>query len=439
MSRKIPKISGIKLVRYIYPLLSKPLDTLESIILKKGGVVEFNAGKYQQLFLIADEEVIKQMLKTNKENYKRSPVIKALKPLLGNGIFISETDTWSIQRQFLKPAFHDKLIREYEKEIMSETNALVDKWSNVKSPHNIEPDIERLMLSLLIKTQFCKSLELDIKRIIKAHNKILIQTSIKNQKLDFFKNQVRKAVTLKPKYKAPTKHQKYLQTIADSIIEHGKAHLDDCSYWLRGMIEGEFSQQEIRDMILNFIFAGYDTTASALSWTLYALSKNQREQSIAKTEAKKTTINFASLSKLNYIKKVVQESMRLYPPVWSIHRKSEVADIACGYTFSEDSYFMISPYLVHRNPSMWQNPEDFNPERFSLENMRGKAFSYIPFGQGERVCIGQSLAIMELQLIVGTLLKKFTFSYSKTKKPTIVPGIIMKSKSGIELDIRKDF
>jgi cytochrome P450 len=424
------------LVKLVYPLLKRPLPTLAKVVDKYGSMVEFNGGKYQQLFLVSDPEAVKYILKTNKDNFKRSPVIKALKPLLGDGIFISEGTTWKDQRQALKPAFHDSVIAQFEAVILEETQLLIETWSNRPHPIDIEEDIELLMLKILIKTQFCSSVKLDVEEIQRAHLEVLEKTSIRNQKVGFYVNKLRKSVGLSSKKKRTNTAVAYLDVVAKKIITHGQNHMEECSYWLRAMLEANVNENEIRDQILNFIFAGYDTTASALSWALYSLSTHNNEQTKCRKEGSIVPVEFKNIGQLKYTKNCIQESLRLYPPVWSIHRQSTEPDTIADHDFKAQSYFMICLYTMHRDKNVWEHPDVFDPNRFNGDGLRGKAFQYLPFGQGERVCIGQSLAILEMQLIIGKLLQAFEFDYNESKPPEIVPGIIMKSKAGIWLNVK---
>jgi cytochrome P450 len=437
MSTKKPnKISGLRLVKWFVLLLREPLRSLQKVVATKGKVVEFNGGKYQKLYFVSDPEYVKHILKTNKDNFKRSPVIKALQPLLGNGIFISEDQTWQEQRNLLKPAFHDKVIQQFEDIILQECDRLILDWKYSEQSIDIEKDIEKLMLRILFETQFCKGIKVDYKEIQRAHLDVLEQTSIRNQKVTFYKNRIRKRFGFATRSKAPSTAILYLHAVAKHVIAFGQNNRESCSYWLNDMFELGISEKEITDQILNFIFAGYDTTASALSWSLYCLATNPNEQDKCRIEARSTDIRFSYLSSLSFIKKCVQESMRLYPPVWSIHRQSVAEDTISGIEYPAASYFMICAYTLQRDPDYWEDADNFQPERFAPENNRGNAFQYIPFGQGERVCIGQSLAVMEAQLILAKLLTAVSFSYSKRNAPKIVPGIIMKSVGGIRLDMQ---
>lgn len=423
----IPKISGLRLLRYVTPLLKQPLETLQNITNKFGNVVEFNAGKYQQLYFVSDERFVKHILKTNKQNYRRSPVIKALSPLLGNGIFISEDEKWKSQQQTIKPGFHEKIIAEFAQLVNQKTEELIQTWNKEHGLFNIETSIERCMLDILVQSQFCSGLQLDLDKIIQAHKQILDSTNIKNQKLHFFANRARKAVGIRTKA-MQVLGITYLNKVAEDIIAYSKNHPEQCGYWMKTMIENNQPDEDIKDMVLNFLFAGYDTTASALSWSLFLLAKHPEIQ-------KKVRKNSEENSDV-YIKQVVQECLRLYPPVWSIHRQSVEDDVIEGISFPANSYFMICSHTLHRDPIIWSNPNSFNPERFTPDLLKGKAFQYIPFGQGERLCTGKPLALMQLHQMITQIVKSVDLYYEGKSDPVVDPGIIIKSKNGISLEVK---
>jgi cytochrome P450 len=434
-TKAIPKISGLRLLRNVPPLLHDPLNNLAQMVEKYGGLIEYNAGKYQQLFFVSDADIAQHILKTNKTNYRRSPVIKALKPLLGNGIFIAEDENWKQLSKQMRPAFHEQMIRDYERIVREEANDLYGRWSRLNQPVTIERDVELLLLRILIRTLLVDGLELDYEELIDAHGKVLEDTSIKVQKLDFFKNKLRKSAGVKPKSKRDLKSVQKLKSFARGIIEYGKTHRDKCGSVLGLMLDANSDDQLLEDQVLNLLFAGYDTTASGLSWTLYALATNTSEQEKLRLESQHFDDTYASLNKLPYTKMFVQEALRLYPPVWSIHRQSLEEDEMAGHRFASGSYFMICAYTMHRDPAVWEKPNTFYPEHFEPSKLKGKAFQYIPFGQGERVCIGKPMAMMELQYLTAYMAKRLKFSYHDNKPPMITPGIIIKSKDGIKLNI----
>jgi cytochrome P450 len=172
------------------------------------------------------------------------------------------------------------------------------------------------------------------------------------------------------------------------------------------------SDQQLRDEVLTFLFAGYETTASALMWTWYALSqypsveKRLREELAAALDGRIPT--FEDLRSLPYSRMVLEESMRLYPPGWGFERCAIGDDEIGGYHIPTGSLLFLCPYVTHRHPAFWDTPEEFDPERFTSERSAGRPrYAYFPFGGGPRQCIGNEFAMMECQLVVAMVAQRY--------------------------------
>ncbi len=413
------RIAGLRLLSLVPSLMTNPLETLTMLSQKHGHVLAFDAGKYQRIHVVSHPDIVKHLLKTNAANYLRSPVIRDLKPLLGNGIFIAEGQDWSEQHKMLKPALHEQHIADYLLIVEEEVKSTLILFEQKKSVE-IEPHIEELMLNILMKTMFGITEGYDANRIIRSHKAVLRNAGIEQQKLAYFKRKIF-GKRLGSKRKA-TSELNYLYSVADFVATSADKERTP----LIGYMQNS-SEEEKKDMILNLLFAGYDTTASALSWTLYCLAKHPEWQ--------EKILNESSEQNIISLKMVIQEAMRLYPPVWSIHRKSTERDQILGWDIDINSFLMIDINSLHRNPSVWKKPEEFYPEHFSDENLKGKAFSYIPFGQGQRMCIGKPLANRELELIIPLIISQFALKLSAgQQKLRVKPDIITKSKKGIKLE-----
>lgn len=425
----IHQIGPLPFIGLVGGLFRDPLTTLVDLTNSRGGLIKFNLGKHQQLHLVSDPDVIKHILKTNKTNYKRSPVIKALKPLLGDGIFISEDDLWASQNRNIKPHFHEKVVRDFETQM--QTN-----YRNMK-PGNEVVEIEswakRFFLTLLLKTQFNSELDLDVKAIIKAHEEVLEITNIKNQKLNDFRNTFRRRVCLSKKYLNVNDAVRELREYSKKIVKFCQSNQTTNSHLMQDYIDRGGDDNALIDLVTNLIFAGYDTTASGLTWLVTVLGGDSVSRQRLR-ESLQGEVRFTTLKDFPQLKSAVQEGLRLYPPVWSIHRQAIDNDQIEDFLITKGDYFMICPYTLHRRESLWENPNKFDINRF-INPTPGKAFEYIPFGQGERICIGQQLALMELQWVAGNLVQDYEFKSKKQlSAKDIVPGIIMKSKTGIDID-----
>lgn len=172
------------------------------------------------------------------------------------------------------------------------------------------------------------------------------------------------------------------------------------------------SDKQLRDEVATFFGAGHETTATALTWTLYLLSRHPRVERKLQEEADRVLgdgeATFADVEALSFTRMVVQESMRLFPPVFSIQRVPLEDDEVGGHRVPAGSLVTISPYLTHRNPRLWPDPLRFDPERFCSDRATERhAFAYIPFSGGPRACIGAGFAMMEACLVLATIARAY--------------------------------
>jgi cytochrome P450 len=182
---------------------------------------------------------------------------------------------------------------------------------------------------------------------------------------------------------------------------------------------GGMTAQEVRDQVITIFLAGHETTAMAMTWTWFLLSQHPAEE--AKLHAELDAVlggrvpNHDDLSKLTYTRMVVEESMRIYPPVHTMARQAKADDILVGRRIPKGSTVMIVPWLLHRHVKLWENPGRFDPERFSQERSSTRArFSYLPFGGGKRICIGAAFALAEATILLATLAQRYSLR--------VVPG-----------------
>jgi cytochrome P450 len=179
------------------------------------------------------------------------------------------------------------------------------------------------------------------------------------------------------------------------------------------------TNREVRDEVMALLTAGHETTANVLTWTWYLLSRHPavaervRAESVEALDGAPPTA--ASLARLEYTGMVLDEVMRLYPPIWLLARTPLEDDVVCGHAVRRASLVLASPFVIHRRPRLWENPEGFDPERFAPGRPDGRpAFGYLPFGGGPRVCVGRSLALLELRLVVAMV--------ARTYELDLVPG-----------------
>jgi cytochrome P450 len=203
--------------------------------------------------------------------------------------------------------------------------------------------------------------------------------------------------------------------------------------------EGMTSKQ-LRDEVMTLVLAGFETTSNALSWTLYLLTKHPLVAKKVEEEATRVLggriATFEDLPRLEYTERVLQESMRLYPPAWCFERAALEADEVGGYSIPAGTTIAVCPYALHRNPAYWENPEAFDPDRFLPERSEARSrFAYLPFGDGPRICIGKSFAMMETKIVLAMMAGAFHLEFAGEDHVELDPGITLRPKNGMPMTL----
>jgi cytochrome P450 len=205
---------------------------------------------------------------------------------------------------------------------------------------------------------------------------------------------------------------------------------------------GGMTPKEVRDQVVTIFMAGHETTSQALSWTWYLLS--QHPEAEAKLHDELTTVlegrtpRYEDIAELRYTRMVIEESMRLYPPAHTFGRQPIAADEILGHRIPAGAEVLIMPWLLHRKPSLWENPDRFEPERFSPERAAARPrFAYIPFGAGPRICIGAAFAMAEAMLILATIAQRYRL-HLKPGHPVEPQGLItLRPRYGLQMQLER--
>ncbi len=392
------------------------LKFLSDLTSQFGDVVRFRMGP-KILHLINHPEYIKYVLEDNHKNYHKGIGLAQAKPLLGEGLLTSEGKIWENQRRLVQPAFHRQQIADFVTVINDATLSTLNGWKNHTDRGqslDVAEEMMHLTLSILCRTLFSTDIAAQSKTIYEALRVVLeyaihSMTSLFNLPESFptpRNRNFRKALCQLDKF------------VYDLINErrYGNNKTDDLLSILLLATDQEtnnrMSEKQLRDQVLTILLAGHETTANLLAWIWYLLSRNSMVEHQLNMEVTEVlngrTPTFHDLYQLKYTKMVIEESMRLYPPVWLIPRKAIGQDEIGGYYIPEGSEVLISPYTMHRHPNFWENPDEFDPKRFTSEQLADRPrYTYFPFGGGSRYCIGSSFAMMETQLVIAMIVQKY--------------------------------
>lgn len=381
---------------------------------KLGDTFSVKIGITKHLMLSRDNEVTEYILQKNNKNYYKSNIQTVyLSKYLGKGLLTSDGDFWLKQRRLIQPAFHkqkmNQLVVNMEQIIDSQLNKLVEE-----KPVDIFPVMSQLAYNVVAKSLFqlsTSSVTLNrIKFIIDEVQQFLIKEVRLPHKGWWFSlsGQTKKHLLLSLEN----------NNIIKEIIEERLASNVQVNDLLNMLLETRYedtgegmSVTQLIDEIKILFVAGYETTANALTFTLYLLANHPDVQQkvweeIAKIESQEgETVD--KLQKMTYINAVLNESMRLYPPAWIVDRQNVTDDTITSYHIKKGTLIGISLYELHRNPKYWNNPDEFNPERFLDEEKKHSMQYFYPFGAGPRMCIGTGFAVYELCLTLFNIVKKY--------------------------------
>ncbi len=384
-------------------------------------------------YLINSPEAIKHIFITNESNYtKEGSSFKRAKSALGCGLLTNSGAEWKASRDATQSQFHYKHLTPYLPAIAEKTTEFLDSWEErANTTVDLVHEMSTLVFEISAMTLFGADVHKEVNAtipMIRFMNDRLIKTLFINTKLPL------------PKYRRYHRYYNILNNLMVQMLCEPHPYAADLkpaldAFWYTpGLDEAE--KQRRLDEAKNFMIAGHETTAAALSWTLYLLAKNPdcyaQLQHEIDTVLDDSSPTLEQLDQLPYTEMVINEAMRLYPPIWVIERVAIDDDIVSNYLIPKNSIVLICPYTIHRHPAHWNNPEEFNPENFNDENRRQRhKNAYIPFGTGPRVCIGKQLAMLMMKTILPMLLQRFRIGIHPHFEVDIDPLVTLKPATEI--------
>lgn len=371
--------------------------------------------------LLNAPDAIRQILVDEHSRFSRTPAtIRILRPILGNGLFISEGEAWRHQRRTLAPAFTPKAIYLLAPHIQSATREAIDKLSAKRGrPVNLLAEIQHLTLEIAGRSMF--SLEMHrhgpvLRSLVAEYTRRLGRPHL----LDFLL-----PVNLPNPHDIVRRRFRriWMALIEQIVAERRLAAQDgDENAAPRDLFDvltrardpesgAAFSPEQLRDQVATMIMAGHETTAVALFWSLYLLAMAPDIQERVASEVCDVPLHGVSaepaLQRLVYTRAVIDEAMRLYPPAFAIVRAARGAETVCDVTVQRGALMIVAPWVLHRHRRLWRDPDAFDPSRFLPGAPAIDRFAYLPFGVGPRVCIGAHFALTEATLVLASLIQTF--------------------------------
>jgi cytochrome P450 len=441
--KQAPTPRGAPFVGNLFEAWKDPTGLFLRSTREHGDIVLFRFGPFRY-FLANHPGAAKHVLVDNHKNYVKSRSYRGLKLLLGQGLLTSEGDFWRRQRKLAQPAFHRERLAGFARTMVDATDAMLGRWSRVAAGEafDVHAEMMRLTFRIVGQTLFSTDVESDADAVGPALNVAI-----------HFANDYAESLAPIPVW-LPTPHNlqfkravRTLDTLVQRIILARRAQgvggeTGDLLSMLMSVEDEEtgerMSDRQLRDEVMTLVLAGHETTANALSWTFYLLSRHPDVERRLFAEISQVLEgrppSLDDLPKLTLCANVVQEAMRLYPPAWTFERQALEDDELAGCTVPAGAIVAISPFTLHRHPAYWDNPEGFDPDRFTPARSEGRPkHAYLPFGGGPRLCIGNSFALMEAQLIVASVVQRQRLSLVPGHPVELEPVVTLRPRYGIQV------
>ncbi len=401
--------------------------------------------------VISDPEAIRRVLVDNAANYRKDLLQKRLLgPNLRGGLLEAEGEIWRVQRRTLAPLFTPKIVASFAPAFNTAAEALVQRLERLRDGQivDIQSEMALVTLDVLGRTIFPDGLGRNAKEIASAISRLLATAG----RIDPF--DVLNVPEWVPRFSkfGGRSAEHFFASMIDSLIAkrkrlviQGKASAPHDVLTL--LLEAQdpetgagLSNTEVRANILSFIAAGHETTANALTWSLFLLSLSGEWRLALAQEASAVLPGPIedNAQRLVKTKAVIEEAMRLYPPAASMSRQAEGPDDLAGKRIRKGNLVIISQWILHRHHLLWENPDRFDPRRF-LPGARERIhrFAYLPFGAGPRVCIGASFSLQEAAIILAHVMRSFSFELQNNHKITPVQRITLRPAGGLPMILRR--
>lgn len=449
------------------PVLAGPVPPLERLPLpqylrtvRRNFIDAFDEGMYRapiirqgtafnRSFIVNDPAAIRRILLENAANYPKAPVEhRILGPAMGNGLILSEGETWRAHRRIMAPAFDHRTVERYAPVMVDAAGKLAERWSRLPagSVVEIEHAMMELTLEIISRSMFAADSEA-IKEIIREgsshYQRVMlpgllefvpglgpIWSAWKGARGRAIMREFNRAMFALIEARSRERDTNRTPDLLDRLIS---ARDEDSG--------AAMTAREIRDQVLTIFVAGHETTALSLMWTWYLLSMHPEHEARMHQEIDGVLGGrepaWPDVQRLPYTRMILQESMRLYPAVHTLaFRQAQQDDVLCGMRIPRGATVTIIPWIIHRHRSHWQRPDRFEPERFSPEISAGRdRLAYLPFGFGPRICIGAAFAMTEAVLILATLAQRFRLRVAPAARIEPYAAFTLRARHGMHMEV----
>jgi cytochrome P450 len=440
--RTPPRPQGWPVIGVLPGVWRDPLQFLLEMSQQYGDVVQIDLST-SRFYLASHPEQVKYVLQDNTRNFTKA--FERAKPLFGKGLYLAEGESWRAQRGLVQPLLQPGRMKVLLPVVTSAVQEMQARWEQHGPGRSLDlaAEMANFTQTILIRLMFgedARGVEGRIFRALRTaldylSTAFLAPTSVMASQPSAENRRFRQAMaewtgfidrTITARRRARQKPDDLLSLLIEARAPGGEG----------------LSDEEVRDEVLSIFLAGYEPVSALLAWTMFLLPRHGLVEETVRAELERVLNGrvpaMEDLPRLVYTRQVIDEVLRLYPPVWFVIRRAVMDDELGGFHLPAGSLVMLSPYVTHHLPAFWENPEKFDPARFAAGKVSGRPrFSYFPFGGGPRMCVGSSLAITVALAALSTLLPNFQISVDASKPVHLEPAAVLRPREGVPARVER--
>ncbi len=407
-------------------------------------IVRIGLGPLLEYWVVTDPDFLQHILQKNVKNYPRERRLSRLNRLDGPELMFN-TDSWEEwlwRRRLLQPAFHRQQIAHFAEIMTEEAGRLAAGWQPGQAV-NLGHAMKTLTMRIIGRTMFSADVGAETDELQETYE--LASAFTFERASSIWPPPLWLPLPANRRVKTAVSHRySLLRRIVEGRLASGEVKGDLLDTLIGAHLEENgrrFSSEDLVGEMGGIVFAGHETTALTMMWLFYLLSQHPDVEArlLAEVEAvvgMDRPPMLDDLARMPYMQQVISETLRLYPPVYVTLREADADDEFGEYHIAKGTHFVLNIRGLHRDPRYWDNPEQFNPDRFAPEQAKNRDnFAFIPFLGGPKKCIGDSFAMMEMQLVVPTLLQQHRLRYDLAAPPVEKAGFVMEAEGGIEMRV----
>jgi cytochrome P450 len=402
------------------------LSTLQQLQHEYGDMVSVTKPNGRLAYFVNDAFEVRRILTRRHSKYRKGPGFERVKMLLGNGLIVSDGDVWRRSRRMIQPAFSRQNVHRLMKVMVECCDRRAVHWAELAAKGdncNITSETSDFALELILISIFSDDYE----------NRIVTDGS---NPFSFLSRDSTRDLSVVMKVRE-------LRNLLLSIIEDrragkGSGEFDFLSMYLQAIDKDgqRFSDKELLDELMTLIVAGFETSANTLNWVWYLIATHPEVEAKLIAEANEILPNVSAISAesttaMQYTQQVIEETLRLYPPVWLFTRRSHEDDELEDFDVAPDTDIYLSPFILHRTEHYWPDGDRFDPDRFAISDKPRKDRPFFPFSLGPRRCLGEYFSFLEMKIHIGLLLPRFRLELVDRSKPELELGINLRSSRDI--------